>query len=223
MNRHWLIFRTIVCRDLSLALRQSSGVWPLLAFFAITVSLFPLSVGPDPRLLQEISVGVLFVCALLASMLAVPKLFEEDYEDGSLTQLMLQQTLPEIVVSAKILAHWLATGVPLIVVAPMLALLLNMPPEQMFRVVLALLVGTPTLSLIGAVGAALTLGIRRAGGLIGLLVLPLYIPVLIFGVGAGMNADSSTNSMALLAGVLLFILPLGVWAATAAVKVVMEE
>lgn len=177
-------FTLIVARDLRLALRRGADSTMVVTFFILTVVLFPFGVGPDTAILARISSGVIWVTALLASMLSLERLFQADFEDGSLDLLVLGSLPLEAVVLAKSLAHWLTTGLLLIVAAPVLALLLNMSAEGFAALVLAMLLGTPSLTLIGAVGAALTVGARRGGALLSLLVLPLYVPVLIFGVGA---------------------------------------
>jgi heme exporter protein B len=177
-------FTLIVARDLRLALRRGADSTMVVTFFILIAVLFPLGVGPDTAILARISPGVIWVTALLASMLSLERLFQADFEDGSLDLLVLGSLPLEAVVLAKSLAHWLTTGMLLIVAAPVLALLLNMSAEGLIALVLAMLLGTPSLTLIGAVGAALTVGARRGGALLSLLVLPLYVPVLIFGVGA---------------------------------------
>ena len=171
-------------RALRLALRQGTDSLMVVMFFVIAVVLFPLGVGPEPNILARIAPGVIWVAALLASMLSLERLFQSDYEDGSLELLALQPMALEATVMAKVAANWLTTGLPLIVAAPLLAVLMKMETEG-FAVLLGVLaLGTPTLSLIGAIGAALVLGTRRGGILLSLLILPLYIPVLIFGAGA---------------------------------------
>ena len=178
-------FTLIVARDLRLALRRRwADSTMVVTFFFLIVFLFPLGVGPDTAILARISPGVIWVTALLASMLSLERLFQADFEDGNLDLLVLGSLPLEAVVLAKSLAHWLTTGMLLIVAAPVLALLLNMSAEGFAALILAMLLGTPSLTLIGAVGAALTVGARRGGALLSLLVLPLYVPVLIFGVGA---------------------------------------
>ena len=186
-------FTLIVARDLRLALRRGADSTMVVTFFILTVVLFPFGVGPDTAILARISSGVIWVTALLASMLSLERLFQADFEDGSLDLLVLGSLPLEAVVLAKSLAHWLTTGMLLIVAAPVLALLLNMSAEGLIALVLAMLLGTPSLTLIGAVGAALTVGARRGGALLSLLVLPLYVPVLIFGVGA---VDAAISGMA---------------------------
>lgn len=213
--------RIMVARDLRLALRQGSDAAMVVAFFVITVTLFPLGVGPEPNILARIAAGVVWVTALLATMLSLDRLFQTDYEDGSTDLLILSPVALELVVLAKVLAHWMLTGLPLIVTAPILAALMNMPADGYPTLILAMLLATPTLSLIGSVGAALALGARRGGVLISLLVLPLYIPVLIFAVGA---VDASITGLTprphllLLCAVLAAALPLATWAAAAALR-----
>lgn len=174
----------ILRRDLRLALRQGMDSMMVVTFFVLAVVLFPFGVGPEPNTLARIAAGVIWVSALLASMLSLERLFAIDHEDGSLELLTLAPLPLEAAVAAKVAAHWLTTGLPLIAAAPLLAMLLNMDLAGFGVLLAALALGTPTLSLIGAVGAALILGSRRGGVLLSLLVLPLYIPVLIFGVSA---------------------------------------
>ena len=219
MKRFFLIVR----RDLRLALRQGADSMLVVAFFVLTAILFPLGVGP--AVLARISAGVIWVTALLASMLSLERLFQADYEDGNLDLLGLAPTPMIAVVLAKCLAHWLTTGLPLMVAAPILALLLNMSAGGLTTLMLAMVLGTPALTLIGAIGAALILGARRGGVLLSLLILPLYIPVLVFGVGAVEAAVAETGARAhlqILAGLLLAALALGPWAATAALKQALE-
>ncbi|WP_456416878.1 heme exporter protein CcmB [Thiolapillus sp.] len=183
-------FRTIVVRDLLLAMRRRSDVLTTLFFFVIVVSLFPLGIGPELNTLRLIAPGVFWVAALLASMLALEKLFFVDYQDGSLEQMLLAPQPLSILVLGKVLAHWLVTGLPLVLLSPLLGLQYDLPAATIATMMFTLLIGTPALSLIGAIGAALTLGIRGGGVLVSLLVLPLYIPVLIFGAGA-VEAEAS--------------------------------
>jgi len=183
-------FRTIVVRDLLLAMRRRSDVLTTLFFFVIVVSLFPLGIGPELDTLRLIAPGVFWVAALLASMLALEKLFFVDYQDGSLEQMLLAPQPLSILVLGKVLAHWLVTGLPLVLLSPLLGLQYDLPAATIATMMFTLLIGTPALSLIGAIGAALTLGIRGGGVLVSLLVLPLYIPVLIFGAGA-VEAEAS--------------------------------
>jgi len=177
-------FSALLMRDLRLALRQSADSFTVIAFFAIATVLFPFGVGPEADVLARIAAGVVWVAALLAALLSLDRVFTADFEDGTLDQLILSGESTTLVVLAKVLAHWLTTGVPLIVMSPVMAVTLQLPSEGYGVLVLALILGTPTVSLIGALGAALVLGARRGGVLLSLLVLPLYIPVLIFGTAA---------------------------------------
>ena len=218
-------FLAIVRRDVRLAFRQGTDTLMTLAFFVIAVVLFPFGVGPEPNVLARIGGGVVWVAALLASMLALERLFQTDYEDGGLELLALAPIPLQIVVLAKVLAHWLATGLPLAVAAPVLGVLMNVPPDVFPVLVAALLLGTPTLSLIGAIGAGLILGARRGGVLLALLVLPLFIPVLVFGVSAvevAAQGFSPKASLLILGGLLLAALALGPWAAAAAIRQALE-
>ncbi|HEX9568774.1 MAG: heme exporter protein CcmB [Rhodospirillales bacterium] len=214
-------FLTIVGRDLRLALRQGVDSLMVVMFFVIAVVLFPFGVGPEPNVLARIAGGVIWVAALLASMLSLERLFQTDYEDGSLELLALQPVALEATVIAKVTAHWLTTGLPLIVAAPLLAVLMNLPRDGFVVLVSALALGTPTLSLIGAIGAALILGSRRGGILLALLVLPLFIPVLIFGVGAveaALGGFPARPQLLVLAALLLAALPLCPWVGAAAIR-----
>ena len=218
-------FLRLVARDLRLALRQGSDATIAVMFFVLCVVLFPFGVGPEPNILARIAAGVIWVAALLASLLSLERLFQTDYEDGSLELLSLSPLPLEAAVLAKTLAHWLVTGVPLIVAAPLLADLLNMDAEGFGVQVLTLTLGTPILSLIGSIGAALTLGARRGGVLLSLLILPLYIPVLIFGAGAidaAINGLTPRPHLLLLAGILAAALPLAPWAGAAALRQAVE-
>ncbi len=218
-------FFHVVRRDLRLALRQGMDNVMVVMFFVIAVVLFPFGIGPDPGTLSRISPGVIWVAALLASMLSLERLFQTDYEDGSLELFALLPMPLELVVAAKITAHWLTTGLPLILAAPVLALLLHMDFKGFGTLILALSMGTVALSLIGAVGAALVLGSRRGGVLLSLLVLPLYIPVLIFGVSA---VDSAISGFPLKAQILILgafmagALALCPWASAAAIRQALE-
>ena len=180
----------IVRRDLLLAMRRKSEMLTALFFFIIVVSLFPLGIGPEPVLLRKIAPGVLWVAALLATMLSLNRLFAADHADGTLEQLALSPTPLGLLVTGKIAAHWLTSGLPLVLLAPVLGVQFDLDASALGILVGALLLGTPLLSLIGAIGAALTLGVRGGGVLLSLLTLPLYIPVLIFGAGA-VEADAA--------------------------------
>lgn len=214
-------FWALLMRDMRLALRQGSDAVMAVAFFVLVILLFPFGIGPEPAMLARIAGGTLWVAALLASLLALERLFQHDYEDGSLDLLVLGRLPLEAVVLAKVLAHWLVTGLPLLVAAPLAGAMLNFPAAALPVLLASLAIGTPALSLIGSIGAALTLGARRGGVLISLLVLPLYIPVLIFGAGAVEAAASGLvvgPHLMLLAGIAVFSLVLAPLAAAAALR-----
>lgn len=218
-------FLTLVARDLRLAFRQGGDAAMVIAFFVLTVVLFPFGVGPEPELLQRIAAGIVWVTALLAALLSLERLFQADYEDGSLEALALLPLPLEAQVLAKCLAHWLVTGLPLIIVAPLLALLLHLDPAGYPALIAGMGLGTPVLSLIGAIGAALSLGARRGGVLLSLLVLPLYIPVLIFGVAAieaEIQGFGARPDLLLLAALLVLAVGLVPFAAAAALRLALE-
>ncbi len=218
-------FILIVARDLRLALRQRAEAWLAVLFFVLTAALFPFGVGPEPNLLARIAPGIIWVVALLAVLLSLERLFLADFEDGSLEQLLLSPLPLELAVLGKVLSHWLTSGLPLIAAAPLLAVLFNMEAEGLGVLLLAMLLGTPSLSLIGAVGAALTLGARRGGVLIPLLVLPLYIPALICGVGAtdaALQGCAARPHLLLLGAVLLVMLVITPLAGAAALRQALE-
>lgn len=177
-------FVALLLRDLRLAWREGGALLTALGFFLIVVAVLPLGLGPDLNLLARIAPGVLWVALLLSALLSVDRIFHNDYEDGALDILATGPLPLELVTAAKALAHWLSTGVPLALAAPVLGLMLNLPAEGYGPLVLTMLTGTPAVSFIGAIGAALTLGLRRGGLLLSLLILPLYVPFIIFGVGA---------------------------------------
>lgn len=217
--------RCLIHRDLLLAARRSSDVLTVLLFFVIVVSLFPLGIGPDPALLRSIAPGVVWVAALLASMLALNRMFAADHADGTLEQMLLGATPLGMTVAAKVFAHWLTTGLPLVLISPVLALQFDFAQELVGVLVLSLLLGTPILSLIGAIGAALTLGLRGGGALLSLLVLPLYVPVLIIGAGAAESAASGLGGDAqlfLLGALLVFAAAFAPWAAAVALRISVE-
>ena len=215
----------LVVRDLRLAMRRRSDIVSILFFFIIVVSLFPLGVGPQPELLRTLAPGVLWVAALLATMLSLPRLFADDLRDGTLEQLALAPQPLALVVIGKVVAHWLASGLPLALLAPVLGIQFDLDADALAILTLSLLVGTPALSGIGAIGAALTLGVRGGGVLLSLLVLPLYIPVLIFGAGAvdatvsGVGAQAHLSLLAALSLGGLFFAP---WATAAAIRIALE-
>jgi heme exporter protein B len=219
------VFLTLLRRELTLAMRRRGDVLTILFFFVIVASLFPLGVGPDPKLLRLMGGGVVWVAALLAAMLALGRLFANDYADGTLEQLMLTPMPPVLWITGKIVAHWLVSGVPLILMAPVLGIQFDLPGESLAVLMFSLLLGTPVLSMIGAIGAALTLGLRGGGVLVSLLVLPLYIPVLIFGAGAVDGAISGMGSeahLSLLGGILISSFMLAPWAVAAALRISIE-
>ena len=218
-------FYTVVMRDLLLAMRNRSDILTTLFFFIIAISLFPLGVGPELDTLREIAPGVFWVAALLASMLALERLFAIDYADGTLEQLLLTPQPATVLVLAKVLAHWLITGVPLVLLSPLLGLQYDLSSEAIEALMLTLLLGTPSLSLIGAIGAALTLGLRGGGVLVSLLVLPLYIPVLIFGAGAveaTVSGLGGAGHVSMLGAIFLLSLVLAPLATVAALRVSAE-
>lgn len=215
----------VVRRDLLAALRHRADLATTLIFFAIVVSLFPLGVGPETALLRTMGPGVVWVAALLASMLALTRLFASDYADGTLEQLALSPHPLTLLVLGKIAAHWLASGLPLVIIAPLLGLQFDLDAEAQLVLLASLMLGTPTLGLIGAVGAALTLGVRGGGALLSLLVLPLYVPVLIFGAGAVEASAAGLGAAAhlsLLGALLLVALVFAPWATALAVRIAVE-
>ncbi|MBX6367442.1 MAG: heme exporter protein CcmB [Rhodospirillales bacterium] len=218
-------FLLLVRRDVRLALRQGGDAAMVVGFFVLGVVLFPFGVGPEPQLLARIAAGVLWVMALLAALLSLERLFAADFEDGSLEGLALLALPLEAVVLAKCAAHWLVTGLPLVVAAPVLGALLALEADGYATLIAAMALGTPSLSLVGAVGAALSLGARRGGVLLSLLVLPLYIPVLVFGVAAVEAAVSGLPPrphLLILAAFGVGALPLAAFAAAAALRQALE-
>ena len=217
--------KTIVRRDLLLALRRRSDVATALLFFIIVASLFPLGVGAEPNQLRAIAPGVIWVTALLSSMLSLARLFAGDHADGTLEQIVLGAAPLGVVVAAKACAHWLVSGLPLVLMAPLIALQYDVAPSLYAVLALSLLLGTPVLSIIGAIGAALTLGLRGGGILLSLLVLPLYVPVLILGAGsvdmaaAGLAPD---GQLLLLAALLVIAAAFAPWATAVALRISLE-
>lgn len=219
------ILVSIIHRDLLLAYRRRADVLTTLFFFVIVVSLFPLGVGPEMKTLRLIAPGVVWVAALLASMLSLGRLFSADYQDGTLEQMALAPQPLWLIVLGKIVAHWMVSGLPLALMAPVLGLQFDLPPEALGILVISLLLGSPILSLIGAIGAALTLGLRGGGVLLSLLVLPLYIPVLIFGAGAveaTMVGISPEGHLSLLAAFLIVALLATPFVSAVALRIAME-
>jgi heme exporter protein B len=214
-------FAAIVRRDLVLAMRRRSEIANPVLFFILVITLFPLGIGAQAKLLQAIAPGIIWVSALLATMLSLDSLFRSDFDDGSLEQILLSPHPTSILVLGKITAHWLTTGLPLLVVAPLLAVFLGMPNQSLSILLLTLFLGTPILSLIGAVGVALTVGLRRGGMILSLLVLPLYVPVLIFASNAVEMASTGlpvTAQINILISMLLMALVLAPWPTAAALK-----
>jgi heme exporter protein B len=214
-------FAAIVRRDLVLAMRRRSEIANPVLFFILVITLFPLGIGAQPKLLQAIAPGIIWVSALLATMLSLDSLFRSDFDDGSLEQILLSPHPTSILVLGKITAHWLTTGLPLLIVAPLLAIFLGMPNQSLSILLLTLFLGTPILSLIGAVGVALTVGLRRGGMILSLLVLPLYVPVLIFASNAVEMASSGlpvNAQISILISMLLMALVLAPWPTAAALK-----
>ncbi len=214
----------IIKRDLLLAMRRRADVLTTLFFFIIVVSLFPLGVGPEMNILRVIAPGIVWVAALLASMLALGRMFSSDYADGTLEQMLISPVSLSALVVGKAIAHWLVTGVPLVLIAPVLGIQYDLPVESLIVLTLSLLMGTPVLSLIGAIGAALTLGLRGGGVLVSLLVLPLYVPILIFGAGAVEASAAGLGSEAhfsLLGAFLLVSIVCSPWATAASLRISM--
>ncbi len=214
-------FTDTLRRELRLALRQGGDSLLVVMFFVLVVVLFPLGAGPEPGILSRIGAGIIWVSALLAAMLSMDRLYQSDFEDGSLELLVLSPAPLEIIVLAKAAAHWLTTGLPLIVASPLLGLLLNLEAGGIAVMLVSLALGTPALSLVGAIGAALVLGARRGGVLISLLILPLFIPILIFGVGAvdaALLELTYRPQLMVLGALLLLAAALSPWAAAAAVR-----
>lgn len=219
-----MLFR-LIQRELRIAFRSGADVINPLWFFLIVITLFPLGIGPDPQQLARIAPGVAWVAALLASLLALERLFRDDFSDGSLEQLVLLPTPLPVTVIGKVVAHWLVTGVPLIILSPLAALLLSLDFNGWWAMALTLLLGTPTLSFLGAIGVGLTVGLRRGGVLLSLLVLPLAIPVLIFA-SAAMEAASQglpiNGYLAILGAMLLGSATLSPFATAAALRITLQ-
>lgn len=215
----------VIRRDLLLAMRRRADVLTILVFFILVVSLFPLGVGPEMDMLRKMAPGVLWVAALLASMLSLGRLFSADYLDGTLEQMMLTPQSLSVLVLGKMIAHWLVSGLPLVLMAPVLGLQFDMPAQGLLVLMVGLLIGTPILSMLGAIGAALTLGLRGGGVLLSLLVLPLCIPVLIFGTGAVEAVASGlsvVSNLSLIAALLMLCLVFTPWVAAQALRISME-
>ncbi len=221
-------FFALIRRDLMLAYRQGIDGWVVVLFFLAAGILFPFAIGPEPNALARVAIGVVLSVAALAALLSLDRLYQADFDDGSLDQIALSPLPLELVVLAKALVHWLSTGLPLLAAAPILALMLNAPTVQYLPMLAALALATPALSLLGGLGAALTIGSRRGGILLTLLILPLYVPVLIFAAGAvgfadaGLSVDATNRGIGahllLLGGVDLALLAVTPWATASAIR-----
>ncbi|WDS53736.1 heme exporter protein CcmB [Vibrio aestuarianus] len=212
----------VVRRELLIAFRRQADIFNPLWFFIIVITLFPLSIGAEPSLLARIAAGIVWVAALLSALLSLERLFRDDFQDGSLEQMMLMPVPLPIVVIAKVVAHWLLTGLPLILISPLLAVLLSLDFNTWLAVVMTLAIGTPTLSFIGAIGVALTVGLQKGGVLLSLLVLPLYIPILIFATSAIDAASlgmTYNGQLAILGAMLMGAITLTPFAISAALRV----
>jgi len=219
------MFRLVVWRDLIVAWRRRADVLATLFFFVMVVSLFPLSMEPDTRLLRTIAPGVVWVAALLASMLSLGRMFANDHTDGTLEQMLLTPQPLYLIVLAKVLAQWLVSEIPLVLIAPVVGVQFGLSQNTLLILTASLLIGTPVLSLIGGIGAALTLGLRGSGVLVSLLVLPLYIPVLVFGAGAVEATISGTSPLPhleLQGAALVLTLVFAPWATSAALRISLE-
>lgn len=219
------VFLSVLHRDLALAWRRRSDALGSVVFFLIVVSLFPLGIGPEKTTLRQIAPGIFWVAALLASVLSLGRLFNQDHQDGSLEQMVLSPHPLTWIVAGKVLAHWLSSGCLMVILSPLLAMQFGLSTDAIEVLVLSLLIGTPILSLIGAIGAALTLGLSGGGVLISLLVLPLYIPVLVFGAGAVESHVQGLDGSAhlyLLAAVLLCSIVGAPWATAQALRLATE-
>ena len=219
------LFGLVIRRDLLLAMRRRADVLTTLVFFVMVVSLFPLGVGPEMDMLRKMAPGVVWVAALLASMLSLGRMFSADYLDGTLEQMLLAPQSLSMLVLGKIVAHWMLSGLPLVLIAPVLGLQFDMSVQALWVLILVLLLGTPILSMIGAIGAALTLGLRGGGVLVSLLVLPLCIPVLIFGTGAVEAVStglSAASHLSLLGALLMLALVFTPWVTAQALRISME-
>lgn len=216
------ILWAVLKRDLSLVMRRRQDIVTAVTFLVIVVTLFPLAVSPEQAVLRQIAPGVVWVAALLATLLTLERLFGDDYRDGSLEQLLLLPVPLTLVVLVKLVAHWLTTGLPLVLISPLLGLQLGLAAPEIGILFLSLLLGTPVLSMIGAIGAALTLGVRGGGALVVVLMVPLYVPVLILGAGAVATVGDGGGLQAhlsLLGALLALALPLAPWATAAALRI----
>ncbi|MBP6645334.1 MAG: heme exporter protein CcmB [Burkholderiaceae bacterium] len=218
-------FMALLRRDLLLAVRRKSEVMTAVIFFVVVAALFPLGISPERDMLRLIAPGILWVGALLSSMLSLGRLFASDYQDGTLEQMALSPQALPVLVGAKIAAHWLLSGLPLVVLSPLLGIQFDLDAQALGVLVLSLLIGTPLLSLVGAVGAALTLGVRGGNVLVALLVLPLYIPALVFGAGAvqaQVSGLGATAHLSILAAMLVLAAFFSPWTCSAALRISLE-
>ena len=214
-------FLGLIRQDLRLGIRQGGDIGLVLGFFVLAVILFPFGIGPEPELLRRVAAGIVWVAALLAAVLSLDRLFATDYADGGLDLIALSAMPLELAVLAKAAAHWLMTGLPLVIVSPLLAILVDLDPAALPSLVVGLLLGTPAMSLVGAIAAALSLGARRPGVLTTMVVLPLYLPPLIFGTGAveaSLAAEGARAHLLLLAALSVAAVPLAPLAAAAALR-----
>lgn len=219
------LLQAVIRRDLLLAWRRRADIGTVVLFFVIVVSLFPLGVGPEPNLLRTIAPGIILVAALLACLLSLQAMYAADHHDGVLEQMLLAAAPLALIVIARCFAHWLISGLPLVILSPLLAVQFGLPAELSAVLVLSLLLGTPALTLTGAVGAALTLGLRGGGMLLALLVLPLYVPVLILGAGAVESASAGLDYSAhllLLTAQLVLTATFAPWAVAVALRISAE-
>ncbi|MCQ9121496.1 heme exporter protein CcmB [Rodentibacter pneumotropicus] len=221
-----MIFLEIIKRELKIAMRKRSEILNPLWFFLIVITLFPLVIGPDPKLLSRIAPGIAWVAALLSALLSFERLFRDDFIDGSLEQLMLTKQPLVLTALSKVIAHWLLTGLPLILLSPIVALLLSLEIHLWWALALTLLLGTPVLSCIGAIGVALTVGLRKGGVLLSLLVVPLFIPVLIFASSvldaAGLNLPYM-GQLAILGAMMVGAITLSPFAVAAALRISLDN
>ena len=218
-------FGALVRRDIALATRRGGDAALTLVFFVVAVAVFPFGVGPDPDLLARIAAGIIWVTALLASMTSLERLYRGDLEDGSLEIMALSTQPVELQVAAKCLAHWLTSGLPVVVLSPLMAMLLNLDVAALWILVVSLAIGTPILCLVGSVGAALVLGARKSGALIGLIVLPLQVPVMIFGIGAVeavLRGSPVLPPLLIETALLIAGTPLALWASAVALRMAIE-
>ena len=225
MMNSWQLWRSVLVKDLRIAARRRSDALNPLLFLLMVVTLFPLGIGPGPDILARIAPGIIWVAALLATLLGLDRLFKDDYNDGSLEQLCLLPQPLAFTLTAKVAAHWLLSGLPLVILSPVLALLLNLPLNAWWALALTLLLGTPALSALGAIGAALTLQLQRGGSLVSLILLPLFIPLLIFATSAVENAGMGLavqGQLAILAAISVLTVTLAPLAMAAAVRMSMN-